>query len=370
MTRRLAVHAVTRGGAALGARVAAALGAELYLSASAAPAARAAADVPAARVFPLPMREALARTFGAYGGHVFVLAAGATVRLVAPLLAGKRSDPAVVCLDEAGRFAVALLSGHAGGANALAAEVARAVGATPVITTASDALGTLRVDLLGAERGWTMEDPGAQATRVAAAVVNGQPVLVLDEAGGGWWPEGTPLPAGVTVARSAAGGEAARFAGVIAITDRAAGGDPLLSRAVLWRPPTLAVGVGCDRGAPAEAVHEAVADALARHGLAEASVSAVATIDVKRDEAGIVALAARLGRPLRLYPAEELAGVPGVESPSAAVLRRVGTRSVAEAAALLAAGAPRLLVRKQLHRHAASGRAVTVAIARAPREDG
>jgi cobalt-precorrin 5A hydrolase len=364
VSRRLAVHAVTRGGATLGARVAGALGAELLVAAPAAEA------VPGARAFPLPMREALAKSFGAYDGHVLVLAVGATVRLVAPLLESKKTDPAVVCLDEAGRFAVALLSGHAGGANALAAEVARAVGATPVITTASDALGTLRVDLLGAELGWTMEDPGGQTTRAAAAVVNGDPVLVIDEAGGGWWPEGAPLPGNVTVVRAVAGMDASRFAGVLAITDRAAAGDPLLSRSVLWRPLTLAVGVGCDRGAPDEAVEEAVASALQRAGLATASVSSVATIDLKHDEAGIVALAARLGRPLRLYRAEELDGVPGIETPSEVALRRVGTRSVAEAAALLAAGAKRLLVPKQVHRHAASGRSVTVAIARVPREDG
>jgi cobalt-precorrin 5A hydrolase len=365
--RRVAVHAVTRGGAALGARVAAALGAELFVGSSAAPAAEAA---PGARVFPLPMRAALAKVFRAYDGHVIVLAVGATLRLVAPLLDGKRTDPAVVCLDETGRFAVALLSGHAGGANALAAEVASAVGAMPVITTASDSLGTLRVDLLGAELGWTMEDPGGQATRVAAAVVNGDPVLMIDEAGGGRWAEGTPLPVHVVVTRSASEVDVSRFAGVIAITDRAAPGDPLLSRAVLWRPPTLALGVGCDRGAPAEAVDEAVANALRRAGLAEASVSSIATIDLKHDEAGIVALAGRLGRPLRLYRAEELDGVPGVESPSEVALRRVGTRSVAEAAALRAAGALRLLVPKQVHRHAASGRSVTVAVARVPREDG
>jgi cobalt-precorrin 5A hydrolase len=315
------------------------------------------------------MRDALAEGFGAFDGHVFVLAVGATVRLIAPLLGSKKTDPAVVCLDEAGRFAVAILSGHAGGANALAVEVARAVGAMPVVTTASDALGTLRVDLLGAELGWTLEDPGGQATRVAAAVVNGDPVLVLDEAGGGWWPEGTPLPANVTVERSGAGLDPSRFAGVIAITDRAAEDDALLSRAVLWRPQTLAVGVGCDRGAPAEAVREAVGETLRRNGLAEASLAAVATIDLKHDEAGIVALAVRLGRSLRLYRAEELDVVAGIESPSEIALRRVGTRSVAEAAALLAAGAARLLVPKDVHRHAGSGRSVTVAVARRPREE-
>jgi len=363
MTRRLAVHAVTRGGAALGRRLADGLAADLLVGDPVADAA------PGARPFALPMREAVARTFGEYDGHVFVLAVGAAVRLVAPLLASKRTDPAVVCVDEAGRFAVAVLSGHAGGANALAEEAARVVGAVPVVTTASDAQGTLRVDLLGAELGWTLEDPAGNATRTAAAIVNGDPVLVLDEAGdGAWWPAGRPLPGNVEVARALDGRDPSRWAAVIAVSDRAARDDEVLRRAILWRPRTLAVGVGCDRGASAAAVWTAVASALEAQGLAPASVRAVATIDLKHDEAGIVALASRLGCPLRLFPAEALDGVAGIERPSAVVRRHVGTRGVCEPAALLAAGATRLLAPKQAWRDPADGRSVTVAIARAPRE--
>lgn len=363
MSRRVAVHAVTRGGAALGARVAAALGAELRVAEGVADAS------PGAATFPLPLRAAVAAAFRAYQAHVFVLAVGATVRLVAPLLEGKRRDPAVVCLDEAGRFAVALLSGHAGGANALAEEVARAAGATPVVTTASDALGTLRVDLLGGELGWTLEDPRGQATRVAAAVVNGAPVLVVDEtAGRAWWPEGRPLPRNVSVAPALDGVDAARWAAVVAITDRELRDEAVLGRAVIWRPRTLAVGVGCDRGASAGAVWAAASGVLAAHGLARASVAAVGTIDLKGDEAGILALGERLGCPVRLYDAAALDAAPGIERPSAAVLRHVGTRAVAEPAALLAAGAERLLVPKQVVRAAAEGRSVTIAVARAPQE--
>ncbi|MFL5274402.1 MAG: cobalt-precorrin 5A hydrolase [Anaeromyxobacteraceae bacterium] len=360
MTHRLAVHAVTRRGALLGRRLADALGADLLVAEGFA------AEVGARRAFPLPMRAAVADAFRAYAGHVFVLAAGATVRLVAPLLEDKRTDPAVVCVDEAGRFAVSLLSGHRGGANALAAEAARAIGAVPVITTASDVQGTVAVDLLGCELGFVFEDPRGNATRAAAAVVNGDPVLVVQEAGSrAWWPDGEALPRNVVVTGSLDGADGARFAALLVISDRAAPiPEPLLDRAVLYRPPTLAVGVGCDRGAPEAAVERAVADALAAGGLAPASVAAVASIDLKCDEAAIVALAARIGRPLRLFPAAALDAAPGIERPSATVQRHVGTRGVSEPAALLAAGATRLLVPKQVHRDAASGKSVTVAIAR------
>lgn len=358
---RTAVHAVTAGGARLGRRVADALGADLLV------AERFAGEV-GGRPFRLPMRDAVAATFRRYDRHVFVLAAGATVRLVAPLLADKVTDPAVVCLDEAGRFAVALVGGHRAGANDLAGEVARAVGATPVVTTASDVRGTLAVDLLGRALGFVLEDPRGNATRAAAAVVNGEPVVLVQEAGSrAWWPAGEPLPPNVARAGSTAEVDPSRFTAALVVTDRAIP-EPLLARAVVYRPRTLAVGLGCDRGAPASAVTGALDAVLGANGLARASVAAFASVDVKADEAGLVEAAAALGRPLRLFPAAALDAVPGVERPSETVRRCVGTRGVCEPAALLAAGAARLLVPKQLHRDPASGKAVTVAIARFPEE--
>jgi cobalt-precorrin 5A hydrolase len=359
--RRVAVHAVTIGGARLGRRVADALGADLLV-------AERFAGAVEARPFALPMRDAIAATFRAYERHVFVLAAGATVRLVAPLLTDKRVDPAIVCVDEAGRFAVALVGGHRGGANELAAEVARAIGATAVVTTASDVQGTLAVDLLGAELGFVLEDPRGNATRAAAAVVNGEPVAVAQDAGSrAWWPDGRPLPPNVTRVGAPGDVDAARFAAVLVISDRAVG-ERLLARAVVYRPPTLAVGLGCDRGAPASAVARAVDAVLEASGLARGSIAALASIDVKRDEVGLADAAAALGRPLRFFPAAALDAALGMERPSATVQRCVGTRGVCEPAALLAAGATRLLVPKQLHRDPASGKAVTVAIARIPEE--
>jgi cobalt-precorrin 5A hydrolase len=361
--RPIAVHAVTRRGASLGRRIADALGADLLV-------AEAFADgIGAAHPFPLPMRDAVAAAFHRYQGHVFVLAVGAAVRLVAPWLEGKRTDPAVVCVDEAGRFAVSVVGGHRGGANALAEEVARAIGALPVVTTASDAQGTLAVDLLGRDLGFVLEDPRGNATRAAAAVVNGDPVLLVQETGSrAWWPAGEPIPRNLSLASSLDEAAQGCFAAVLVISDRAAIPPAVLERAVLYRPPSLAVGIGCDRGAPARAVEQGVEAALRAGGLSRASVALLASIDLKRDEPGILALAERLHRPLSFYPAAELDAVPGIEQPSATVQRLVGTRGVSEPAALLAAGATRLAVPKQVHRDEASGKSVTVAIARIPEE--
>jgi cobalt-precorrin 5A hydrolase len=297
------------------------------------------------------------------------MAVGAVVRLVAPLLEGKRKDPAVVCVDEAGRFAVSVLSGHLGGGNALAEEVAAVLGAQAVVTTASDVLGTPPVDLLGRDLGWTVEGAPVQVTRASAAVVNGAPVLLVQECGErDFWPEDRAWPANVARAEALGSPDPSGFEALLLVTDRTPEDAERrwFERAVLYRPRTLALGLGCDRGAPPDLVARGVETLLARHRLAFTSVREVATIDLKADEPALRALAERLGCPLRLFGAAELDAVPGVESFSETVRRHVGTRAVAEPAALLAAGASRLLVPKQVYRESGVDRSMTLAVARIP----
>jgi cobalt-precorrin 5A hydrolase len=138
--------------------------------------------------------------FAAFDGIVAIVSLGAVVRLIAPHLQGKESDPAVVVVDEAGKFAIPVLSGHLGGANALAGHLATALGATPVLTTASDARATIAVDLLGRELGWTFEATHDELVHCSAAMVNDEPVALVQEAGStDWW---TIMP---TAAAAAAG---------------------------------------------------------------------------------------------------------------------------------------------------------------------
>jgi cobalt-precorrin 5A hydrolase/precorrin-3B C17-methyltransferase len=320
---------------------------------------------PDARAFPGPPGEALRAAWRDSDAVVAFMAAGAAVRLAAPLLYRKQTDPGLVCVDDAGRFAVALAGGHAGGANRLATRVAGALGAQPVVTTAGDALGLPALDQLGADLGLRLED-GADLAAVAGALVAGDPVTLLSDQR---WPL-PPLPGNVTVA-AAGSGSGRRADGRPASADQLAGppaepvapclvvSDRLASwprPALVYRPPSLVVGVGCSRGAPAGEILDLVDAALAGAGLAAASVATLASVDAKRDEPGLARAAAERGWPLRFHPAAELAAVP-VPNPGAAAARAVGTPSVAEAAAL-AGGRAELVVPK---RKTAS---VTVAVAR------
>jgi cobalt-precorrin 5A hydrolase/precorrin-3B C17-methyltransferase len=258
-------------------------------------------------------RETLPRAFAECDGVVAFLAVGAAVRLLAPCLAGKDSDPGVVCVDEASRFAVAVLGGHGGGGNALAARVGSALGCSPVVTTATDAVDIPGLDSLG----WPVEGDVAAVTR---AILDGSRVRLVADA---VWPL-PALPPHV--------GEHADAAYDLLVTDRLVTPAPGGPTAIL-RPPSLVVGVGGSRGVTADEVLGLVTAALAEAGLSAASVRCLATVDAKADEAGIVAAAATLGVPVMVHPVEALAEVE-TPNPSTVVQAAVGTPSVAEAAAL------------------------------------
>lgn len=363
--RSFAVYAITRHGIEIAARLVEQLpGADLYVSEKL----RAGAPERALPL-PLPMGPLLADTFPAYDCHVFVISVGAVVRMVAPLLTDKKVDPAVICVDDDARFAICVLSGHVGRGNALTTHVADVLGAEAVITTASDVRGTLTVDILGRELGWVLDDPDRNVTRGCAAVVNAAPVLFVQEAGEpNWWPEGEPLPVGVQYATSLEGVDPTGFEILLIATDREIrDAHPILwANAVIYRPKSLVLGLGCDRGADPAMVERGVVATLAAHGLSPKSVKAIATIDLKKDEPAFLGLAERFGWPLQIYAAEELDAVPGIENPSATVKRHVGSRGVAEPAALLAAGAQSLLVPKQRYTEPDAGRWMTLAVARIP----
>ncbi|MEU8949843.1 precorrin-3B C(17)-methyltransferase [Streptomyces sp. NPDC048489] len=282
--------------------------------------------------------DAVRRAFVECDQLVCFLATGAVVRLIAPLLGDKTTDPGVVCVDEAGRFAVSLVGGHGGGANELAREVGGLLDAEPVVTTATDAVGIPGLDTLGLP----VEGDVAGVTR---ALLDGEPVGLHAESA---WPL-PALPLGAEGTRT------------VRVTDRTV---PPAEGLVILRPPSLVVGVGASKGAAVDEVAGLVEDALRDAGLSARSVAELATVDAKSEEPGIVGAAARLGVPLVAYPAAELAAVD-VPNPSGAPLAAVGTPSVAEAAALVRGGELLVPKRKSVR---ADGRPAmaTVAVVRRP----
>jgi cobalt-precorrin 5A hydrolase / cobalt-factor III methyltransferase / precorrin-3B C17-methyltransferase len=269
-------------------------------------------------------------------------ASGILIRAIAPLLAAKEDEPAVVAVAEDGSVAVPLTGGHRG-ANALARAVACLTGGVAAVTTAGD----LRLGLALDEPppGWHIANPD-NVKRVAAALLRGVPVALADEAGAGDW-----LRAGR--ARWAACGSEQ-----VIVTDRMVSPE---TAALVFHPPVLALGIGCARGAPAAEIADLADRVLAEAGLAPAAVAAVVSVELKLAEPGIHALAERLGVPARFFPAARLlAETERLSERSAASFRATGCWGVAEGAALAAAGGGgRLVVAKRRSRRA------TCAVARA-----
>lgn len=305
------------------------------------------------------LKECVAALFPRVAALVFVGAVGVAVRLVAPHLQDKFTDPPVVVVDEAGRFAVSLLGGHHGG-NALAEEVATALGACPVVTTASDCLGRPAVDLFAARFNLALE-PRANLPRVAQALLDGERVALL-------WDETVPpvdyqWPPEVVVLRWRPGAPPlAGFTAWLLVTEREVVPPP--GPYLFLRPRRYVVGVGCRRGTEKAAIRQAIGAVMRAAGLPLAGLRELATVELKRDEAGLAAVAAELGIPLRFLSRAALKRVeatltPGTVSESSRVREKIGVGNVCELAAL-AAGAERLVVRKTIFPR------VTVAVGVAP----
>jgi cobalt-precorrin 5A hydrolase/precorrin-3B C17-methyltransferase len=328
---------------------------------------------------------------------VFCLASGAVVRLIAPLLEDKSLDPAVVVVDEAGQFVISLSSGHQGGADQLARIVALQLGATPVLTGASAGLGLPGVDILGVPFGWQRGE--GDWTGVSAVVARGEPVQVIQEAGSTLWqshlPQGHPFHFGfpeypTTPPLPPLGKGGSQNSNLmpkariwISPTQRR---FSLLSDLpkIQWHPRVLWVGIGCERGTSRQLIETAIQQVCRSNHLAESAIAGIATIDIKADEVGLVELSregfanakGERALPLRTFSAEVLRSV-NVPNPSAVVEKEVGTPSVAEAAAILAAQSQTLLVPKQIFNSSIQNPkskiqnpkgAVTVAIAQSEQE--
>jgi cobalt-precorrin 5A hydrolase/precorrin-3B C17-methyltransferase len=264
--------------------------------------------------------EGLRAGFAQYDAVVAVMAAGAVVRILAPqIIAGqKSSDPAIVVLDEAGRFVIPILGGHAAAANKLAADLAEILGAQAVVTTATDVAGAAGLDDLG----WPVR---GDVSGVGRALLDGEKVMLCSDVR---W----PLPALGENVIEVLGDTEPVSDPTILISDLA--GAPTGDCTVLLRPPSLVVGMGASRGVSTDEVRRLLKTALEDAGLVVESVVAIATAQVKGDEQALIELARELRVPLVTHSAAALDQV-SVPNPSEVVRAAVGVPSVSEAAALL-----------------------------------
>jgi cobalt-precorrin 5A hydrolase len=279
----------------------------------------------------------VARAFQSYEGLVFFSAVAVAVRAVAPHLVSKAVDPAVVVVDEGGRFAISLLAGHLGGANQLAVKVARCLGACPVVTTASDRRGLPAFDALARRWGWGLENLPA-LKHISAAQLEGREIYL-------YCPQELDLPlrGNIKVVKCLEGLAGAKN-GAVLISNRR---DILLTSrlfvpqrlpSVILRPRNVAAGVGCRKGTPVEKIVAALDNALEKAGLARESLGCLATGVFKAREEGLVQAAQHFGVPFRCYSREEILSFLKDCHTSKFVQEQVGVGAVAEPCARLGSG--------------------------------
>ena len=292
---------------------------------------------------------------------VFCLAAGAVVRLIAPLLKHKAEDPAVVVVDLQGNYVISLCSGHQGKADLLTQIIAAQIGATPIITGASGGLSSPAMDTIGLTYGWHKGE--GDWTGVMAAVAKQETVQVIQEAGSTLWqshlPSQHPFYFGFSEVQNK---PQARI--WISPTKRKFAPKSDFPK-VQWHPKVLWVGIGCERGTSKELITTAIEETCKNYHLATEAIAGIASIDLKADEAGIIEVCQQRNLVFKTYNAQQLDSVD-VPTPSDVVRQEVGTASVAEAAAIEAG--KNLLVSKQIFKSDAQPGAVTIAIAKADTE--
>lgn len=278
--------------------------------------------------------ELTARIFGEFDALIFVCACGIAVRAIAPHIRSKVTDPAVVVIDDCGKFAIPLLSGHYGGANALSRHIAERIGVTPVITTATDARGKFSPDLFAKANDLILDDLEA-AKEVAAAVLRGESIDLQSQ---------FPM---INVPRDVFRYDHSTVG--IDISQRNVphieGGVPAVCLSLTAR--NIFIGIGCKRGVPADTIERTVLTGLESSGYDFRQVTGIGTIDIKRDEKGILEFAERHNLPLSFFTAEELMNAPEREyrfSSSEFVRKVTGADNVCERAAALASGGGRLLL--------------------------
>ncbi len=276
---------------------------------------------------------------------IFIGAVGIAVRMIAPLLQGKTKDPPVVVIGDDGKFVISLISGHLGGANLLAEGLAPALGATPVVTTATDIAGLPCIEDIAKAFGLTIENPSS-IKYINSAILRDEKVVVID-AVRDRLNEIKKLfgPKGVFIFKSRLLKKPQEDTPLVVISsmlDTSVYGNS----ALILRPKEIVAGVGCRRGVPASVIKASVESALTESGYSPKAIRNLATADVKMDEEGLTLFAEEAGLKIDYFSREELNTIEAPSGVTKKALETFGIRAVAEPAAIISAGAKKLCIKK------------------------
>jgi len=299
----------------------------------------------------------IAELFQSNDALVCIFSLGAVIRLLSPYLKDKKTDPAVLVIDDTAKFVISVLSGHIGGANQLTEEIAAKLGATSVITTAADVNKTIAVDLLGKEFGWKIDDDST-VTKVSAFMVNEEKIGVFQDTGNkDWW--NRKLPSNVTIYSSINEMKNSQSKGFLIISDKIIEDVDILENSVVYRPPTLVLGIGLHVDTTKETISEGLNLCLEKYNLSRKSIAKLVSIKKDNEVQGLIDLGKEMNVPIEYFQKEELAAIE-IPNPSETVQAFEGTPSVSEAAAIKSSGGT-LVVEKQKFPPN-----LTIAIARIP----
>jgi cobalt-precorrin 5A hydrolase len=281
--------------------------------------------------------------FKEYESIICIFSLGAVIRLISNLLKDKKTDPAVIVIDDKANFVISALSGHLGGANSLTKSIADILNSTPVITTAADVNETIAVDLLGSDFKWRIEN-FENVTKVSAHMVNEEKIGVYQDTGEiKWWNK--DLPKNVTIIDDINELKSDEYKAGLIISDKIITDPLLVSKSVIYRPKSLVVGLGFHWDTTQKEIEDGILKVLNDNGLSFLSIRNLSTINRGKSPVALASFSERHGIPLVFYDKEKLDKIM-VPNPSDVVKKFEGTSSVSEASSILSAGGE-LIVTKQ-----------------------
>ena len=288
-----------------------------------------------------PTSDKIIELFKNSNALICLFSLGAVIRLIAPYLKDKKTDPAVIVIDDKTNFVISVLSGHIGGANELTQEISEKLNALPVITTAADVNKTIAVDLVGREFGWKIDDE-TTVTKISAHMVNAEPIGVFQRTGNKKWYK--KLPNNVIIYNSLEELKKSNSKAHLIISDTIID-NGLAQESVIYRPQSLVIGIGLHWDTTKDTIKDGIEHCLKKFNLSSKCIAKLVSIKKPEDVQGLIDLGKEMQIPVEYVNREELAEII-TPNPSSTVKAFEGTASVSEAAAIKVSNGE-LIVEKQ-----------------------